>query len=129
MGKMLNTWIQGFNRYMKLQKQFSNEISSIVLLKTIGISIGIASIMLLIPVLIGINLIIFINLRYYLFIYFMILGLIFIEVYYLQFKKWIVVFDNRIQKLNLKFMFLVERRIIQSIFFIIFGLIILQLGV
>ncbi len=129
MGKMLNTWIQGFNRYMKLQKQFSNEISSIVLLKTIGISIGIASIMLLIPVLIGINLIIFINLRYYLFIYFMILGLIFIDVYYLQFKKWIVVFDNRIQKLNLKFMFLVERRIIQSIFFIIFGLIILQLGV
>lgn len=129
MGKMLNTWIQGFNRYMKLQKQFSNEISSIVLLKTIGISIGIASIMLLIPVLIGINLIIFINLRYYLFIYFMILGLIFIDVYYLQFKKWIIVFDNRIQKLNLKFMFLVERRIIQSIFFIIFGLIILQLGV
>lgn len=129
MGKMLNTWIQGFNRYMKLQKQFSNEISSIVLFKTIGISIGIASIMLLIPVLIGINLIIFINLRYYLFIYFMILGLIFIDVYYLQFKKWIVVFDNRIQKLNLKFMFLVERRIIQSIFFIIFGLIILQLGV
>lgn len=129
MGKMLNTWIKGFNRYMKLQKQFSNEISSIVLLKTIGISIGIASIMLLIPVLIGINLIIFINLRYYLFIYFMILGLIFIDVYYLQFKKWIVVFDNRIQKLNLKFMFLVERRIIQSIFFIIFGFIILQLGV
>jgi len=129
MGKILNTWIQGFNRYMKLQKQFSNEISSIVLFKTIGISIGIASIMLLIPVLIGINLIIFINLRYYLFIYFMILGLIFIDVYYLQFKKWIVVFDNRIQKLNLKFMFLVERRIIQSIFFIIFGLIILQLGV
>jgi hypothetical protein len=129
MGKMLNTWIQGFNRYMKLQKQFSNEISSIVLFKTIGISIGIASIMLLIPALIGINLIIFINLRYYLFIYFMILGLIFIDVYYLQFKKWIVVFDNRIQKLNLKFMFLVERRIIQSIFFIIFGLIILQLGV
>ena len=129
MGKILNTWIQGFNRYMKLQKQFSNEISSIVLLKTIGISIGIASIMLLIPALIGINLIIFINLRYYLFIYFMILGLIFIDVYYLQFKKWIVVFDNRIQKLNLKFMFLVERRIIQSIFFIIFGLIILQLGV
>jgi len=129
MGKILNTWIQGFNRYMKLQKQFSNEISSIVLLKTIGISIGIASIMLLIPVLIGINLIIFIYLRYYLFIYFMILGLIFIDVYYLQFKKWIVVFDNRIQKLNLKFMFLVERRIIQSIFFIIFGLIILQLGV
>ena len=129
MGKMLNTWIQGFNRYMKLQKQFSNEISSIVLFKTIGISIGITSIMLLIPVLIGINLIIFINLRYYLFIYFMILGLIFIEVYYLQFKKWIIVFDNRIQKLNLKFMFLVERRIIQSIFFIIFGLIILQLGV
>lgn len=129
MGKILNTWIQGFNRYMKLQKQFSNEISSIVLFKTIGISIGISSIMLLIPVLIGINLIIFINLRYYLFIYFMILGLIFIDVYYLQFKKWIVVFDNRIQKLNLKFMFLVERRIIQSIFFIIFGLIILQLGV
>lgn len=129
MGKILNTWIQGFNRYMKLQKQFSNEISSIVLFKTIGISIGIASIMLLIPALIGINLIIFINLRYYLFIYFMILGLIFIDVYYLQFKKWIVVFDNRIQKLNLKFMFLVERRIIQSIFFIIFGLIILQLGV
>lgn len=129
MGKILNTWIQGFNRYMKLQKQFSNEISSIVLFKTIGSSIGIASIMLLIPVLIGINLIIFINLRYYLFIYFMILGLIFIDVYYLQFKKWIVVFDNRIQKLNLKFMFLVERRIIQSIFFIIFGLIILQLGV
>jgi len=129
MGKILNTWIQGFNRYMKLQKQFSNEISSIVLFKTIGISIGIASIMLLIPVLIGINLIIFIYLRYYLFIYFMILGLIFIDVYYLQFKKWIVVFDNRIQKLNLKFMFLVERRIIQSIFFIIFGLIILQLGV
>jgi hypothetical protein len=129
MAKILNKWIQGFNRYLKLQKQFSNEISSLVMLKTIISSIGVAIIALLIPVLIGVNLIVFVSLRYYLLLYFMILGLIFIEVYYLQFKKWIVVFDEKIQKLNLKFMFLVERRMIQIIFFIIFGLIILQLGV
>jgi hypothetical protein len=129
MAKILNKWIQGFNRYLKLQKQFSHEISSLVMLKTIISSIGVAIIALLIPVLIGVNLIVFVSLRYYLLLYFMILGLIFIEVYYLQFKKWIVVFDGKIQKLNLKFMFLVERRMIQIIFFIIFGLIILQLGV
>lgn len=129
MVKMLKKWIQGFNRYLKLQKQFSHEISTLVMLKTIGTSIGIAIMIVLIPVLIGVNLIIFVSLRYYLLLYFMILGLIFIEVYYLYFNKWIVVFDKKIQKLNLKFMFLVERRLIQIIFFIIFGLIILQLGV
>lgn len=129
MAKIINKWIQELNRYMKLQKQFSHEISSFVMLKTVVSSIGVAILVLLIPVLIGINFIIFVQLRYYLLLYFMLLGLIFIEVYYLQFKKWIVVFDEKIQKLNLKFMFLVERRIIQFIFFIIFGLIILQLGV
>lgn len=129
MANRLNKWIQGVNRYLKLQKQFSHEISSLVMLKAIGSSIGVAIILLLIPVLIGVNFIIFVSLRYYLLLYFMILGLIFIEVYYLQFNKWIVVFDKKIQKLNLKFMFLVERRMIQIIFFIIFGLIILQLGV
>ena len=129
MAKIINKWIQGLNRYMKLQKQFSHEISSFVMLKTVVSSIGVAILLLLVPVLIGVNFIIFVHLRYYLLLYFMLLGLIFIEVYYLQFKKWIVVFDEKIQKLNLKFMFLVERRIIQVIFFIIFGLIILQLGV
>lgn len=129
MAKIINKWIQALNRYMKLQKQFSHEISSFVMLKTVVSSIGVAILVLLIPVLVGVNFIIFVHLRYYLLLYFMLLGLIFIEVYYLQFKKWIVVFDEKIQKLNLKFMFLVERRIIQVIFFIIFGLIILQLGV
>ena len=129
MAKIINKWIQALNRYMKLQKQFSHEISSFVMLKTVVSSIGVAILVLLIPVLVGVNFIIFVHLRYYLLLYFMLLGLIFIEVYYLQFKKWIVVFDKKIQKLNLKFMFLVERRIIQVIFFIIFGLIILQLGV
>lgn len=129
MAKILNQWIQGLNRYMKLQKQFSHEVSSLTLLKTIGTSIGISLLILLIPVLIGVNLIIFIELRYFLLIYFMLLGLLFIDVYYHQFKKWIVVFDHQIEKMNLKFMFNVEKRLIQLIFFIIFGLIILQLGV
>lgn len=87
MAKIINKWIQGLNRYMKLQKQFSHEISSFVMLKTVVSSIGVAILVLLIPVLVGVNFIIFVHLRYYLLLYFMLLGLIFIEVYYLQFKK------------------------------------------
>jgi hypothetical protein len=121
--------IQAFRRYMKMQRQFTHEVSSMALIKTVMISLIQSSLIVLIPVLIGINLIIFIDLRYYLLIYFMLLGLGFIEFYYLSFKRTIIKLEVSIEKLNLKFMFLVERRLLQLIFFIIFGLIILQLGV
>jgi hypothetical protein len=120
---------QAFHRYMKLQKQFTHEVSSMALIKTVIMSLIQSTLILLIPVLIGINLIIFIDLRYYLLIYFTLLGLLFIEFYYLSFKRTIIRLAIGIEKLNLDFMFFVERRLIQLIFFIIFGLIILQLGV
>ncbi len=129
MAKIFNRWIQGLNRYFKLQKQFTHDIHTMVMIKTMLLSIGISIAYIAIPVLIGVNLMIFIELRFYLLIYFLILGIIFIELYYREFKKWVAVFDASIKKLNLSFLFLIERRMIQILFFFIFLIIISQLGV
>ena len=129
MAKIFNRWIQELNRYFKLQKQFTHDIHTMVMIKTMLLSIGISIAYIAIPVLIGVNLMIFIELRFYLLIYFLILGIIFIELYYHQFKKWVAVFDPSIKRLNLSFLFHVERRIIQILFIFIFLIIISQLGV
>ena len=129
MAKIFNRWIQGLNRYFKLQKQFTHDIHTMVMIKAMLLSIVISIAYIAIPVLIGVNLMIFIELRFYLLIYFLILGIIFIELYYREFKKWVAVFDASIKKLNLSFLFLVERRIIQILFIFIFLIIISQLGV
>jgi hypothetical protein len=129
----MNSWIKKiidpFNRYMKIQKAFTHLLPTKYVIGSMMMSVIYALIVLLIPILIGVNLVIFIQLRTILVLYFVALGVLFIEIYENMFIKFAVKYEPSLSKLNLKLMIGVEKRLLQFVFILIYSLIILQLGV
>lgn len=127
--QLMNRLTQPFNRYLKIQRAFTHQLPTKHMIVSMLMSILYALIILLIPILIGVNLIIFIQLRTILIIYFVILGVLFIEIYENMIIRFAVKYQPSLSKLNLKFMIQVEKRLLQCIFIFFYSLIIFQLGV
>ena len=129
----MNSWIKKiidpFNRYMKIQKSFTHQLPTKYVIGAMIMSVIYTLIVLLIPILVGANLVIFIQLRTILVMYFVALGVLFIEIYENMFIKFAVKYEPSLSKLNLKLMIGVEKRLLQFVFILIYSLIILQLGV
>ena len=114
---------------MKIQKAFTHQLPTKYVILSMMMSVIYALVVLLIPILIGVNLVIFIQLRNILLMYFVVLGVLFIEIYENMFIKFAVKYEPSLSKLNLKLMIRVEKRLLQFVFIFIYSLIILQLGV
>lgn len=124
MKKYINYLLNEWQRFLTLQRRFNTKVTFVMILKSVSLSLFYTIFIILIPILLLVNLLIYDALKYMIIAMLVMLVFISIRVYYAFFIKHITQMNTSLKSLNLEFMFKVERVLVYSVI-IIFGLIIL----
>lgn len=124
MKKYINYLLNEWQRFLTLQRRFNTKVTFVMILKSVSLSLFYTIFIILIPILLLVNLLIYDALKYMIIAMLVMLVFISIRVYYAFFIKHIIQMNTSLKSLNLEFMFKVERVLVYSII-LIFGLIIL----
>jgi hypothetical protein len=111
----LKKFEQFLNRFWTLEKRFSEKVTLKTLVITSLKSVLMTMIWFIIPILMLLNLSIWMHLRMYLVAAFILLLYGVIYTYSVYFLKWIVIEQPNLEPLNLKWLFLIERRLVMGI--------------
>lgn len=114
-----------FQRFLTLQRRFNQKVTTWMAIKAAIMSISWVTIIMLIPVLLSINLLIFDGLKYVILGFLIIALYVSVRLYYIFYKKLIVTYKPEAKLLNLSFMFKIERILIYIVLTIL-GIIILS---
>jgi hypothetical protein len=124
MKKRYQQLMQEVNRFLTLQRRFNEKTTIKITLKNTVISLGYSLFILIVPLLIVVNLFIFDYLRYVLIGFIVLIVFAFVRLYYYFYQIKMIHDVKTLERLNVSFMFKVER-IIVYIILTIFGLIVL----
>jgi len=124
MKKRYQQLMQEVNRFLTLQRRFNEKTTIKITLKNTVISLGYSLFILIVPLLIVVNLFIFDYLRYVLIGFIVLIVFAFVRLYYYFYQIKMIHDVKTLERLNVSFMFKVER-IIVYIILTVFGLIVL----